>query len=82
MNEGFVTCPSCARRQPRSAFVCSDCRASLTEITVGYADRYDLAQDREVLEAEGWQLADVREGGPKTLLAVKYRRWLWHRLGA
>ena len=82
MSLGFVTCPSCARPQPRSAFVCAECKASLTEITVGYADRYDLAQDREILEAEGWQLAGIREGGAKTALAVKYRRWLWRRLGA
>ncbi len=81
MGQGFVTCPSCARPQPRSAFVCSECKASLTEITVGYADLYDLAQDREVLEAEGWQLADIRQGGAMAL-AVKYRRWLWRRLGA
>ena len=71
-----LICPGCGTVQSRAAFVCPRCRASLTEITVAYSDREELASDREVLEADGWRLAAVWEGSKKAL-AVKYRRWLW-----
>jgi len=71
-----LICPGCGTVQSRAAFICPRCGASLTEITVAYSDREELANDREVLEADGWRLAEVWEES-KAALKVKFRRWLW-----
>lgn len=70
----MIRCPRCDLTHPDTATICARCGADLRVIVVGYPDRDALANDRESLERDGWQIVEIKEQSEGPPFSVRYRR--------